>query len=267
MVTKNTYCRAAALLLVAGCATHEDPAPSVRDAHVADAIGALQGAVASCAERRTACAADAADAAACNESFANCRDAAKADITPVLDHAVNQCAESSHACREAAQTPEAKAACSEQLKACVGEDKPLPPARPDAGADRPSPSPVAECITALRTCLEGDAAARTCTSALQACVMAAVGNSEGHDGGRPDDPGHEADAGRPEHPDAGRMDGEHPDAGRMDEEHPPADAGTPTSPDAGASAEAMVCKTAYEQCVASGESREACAHMNKDCRE
>jgi hypothetical protein len=266
MVTKSTYCRAAALLLVVGCATQEDNTPSVRDAHVADAIGALQSAVAGCAERRAACAADAADAAGCNDSFASCRAAAQADVAPFLDRAVNQCAESSRACREAAQTPEAKAACKEQLKACVGEDKPLPPARPDAGADRPSPSPVAECITTLRTCLEGDAAARECTTALHACVMAAVGNSESHDGGKPDDRGH-GDAGRPEHPDAGGMDGEHRDAGRMDDEHPPAEAGMPSSRDAGAAAEAMACKTAYEQCIAGGESREACARMNKDCRE
>jgi hypothetical protein len=267
MISKNTYCGTAALLLVVGCATRDEDARSVRDAHVADAISALQSAVAGCAEQRAACAADAADAAGCNDSFASCRAAAQADVAPFLDRAVNECAESSRSCREAAQTPEAKATCSEQLKGCVGEHKPLSPARPDAGADRPSPAPVAECITALRTCLEGDAAARACTTALHACVMAAVGNGEGHDAGRPDDPGHRADASRPEHPDAGRMDGERKDGGPMDEEPPPADAGTPTSPDAGASAEAMACKTAQEACVAGGESREACARMNKDCRE
>lgn len=263
MLTKNAYWRSAALLLVVGCAARDEDARSVRDAHVAGAISALQSAVASCAEQRAGCA---ADAAGCDASFASCRAAVQADIAPFLDRAVNECAESSRSCREVAQTPEARAACSEQLRACVGEDKPLPPARPDAGADRPSPAPVAECITALRTCLEGVAGARECTTALHACVMAAVGNSAGHGAGKPDDPGH-ADAGRPERPDAGRVDHQPRGAGRMNDQHPPVDAGMPTSPDAGASAEAMACKTAHEQCVAGGQSREACARMNKDCRE
>jgi hypothetical protein len=270
MMMRTTYHASAALLLIAGCTTPDDDTGSIREAHLAGAVSALQGAVASCAAQRAACenTDGAATAAAdCNESFASCRAAAQADTAPNLDRAVNECAETSRTCREAATGVEAKAACTEQLKSCVGEDRPLQPGRADASADHGSAAPVADCITALRTCIEGDTPARACTGALRACVMAAVGNSWGRDGGNPEDLGNSGDAGRPEHPDSGRMDGERPDAGRANGEHPAAEAGTPAAADPGMSAAAMACKTAYDQCLASGQSKDTCARMIKDCRE
>jgi hypothetical protein len=266
MMNRNSRYEIAALLLIAagaGCANQEE-ARTNQDDRVANAVSALQGAVAICAEQRTSCATSEAGAgSSCDDSFASCRAAAQADNAPDLDRAVGQCAEASRVCREAAQTAEAKTACAEQLKSCVGEDRPLPPSRADADSDRVSPSPVAECIAALRTCIEGDAPARECTTALRGCVMAAVGNSKGHDGGKPEGPGDDADAATPERPDSGAA--EHPDAGRADDEPPPVDAGMAASADA--AAEAMACKAAYGACLAGGESRETCARMNKDCRE
>jgi hypothetical protein len=259
MINKLKLHGGAALLLIAGCATHENEPRTLQDAHVADAVSALQGAVAACAEQRASCpSTDAASAMTCDEGFASCREAAQADNGPKLDRAVNECAEASRSCREAARDDEATAACADQLKSCVGENKPLPPERPDAAADRDSPSPVADCISTLRSCIEGGAPAHDCTSALRACVMAAVGHGGGH-GGKPGAPGNSGEAGNTERPDAGRMDGDRPDAGRADEEHPPADAGTAFAPDAGMSAQAMACKAAYEECLAGGESRETCA--------
>lgn len=269
------------------CDDTRNQEPSERSESVLDLSQALQGAVASCAESARMCRA-AGDASgpdeSCAASFDSCRDAATESAGPSMEAAVKVCAEQAKSCRDAAGDDAAKDACKEQLSACVGEQKPdagggsSEAAKPDAG----NMPPVATCISTLRSCLEGDEPARTCTSALQDCIAMTVGHNgtpPDHDAGKPDQDASkpERDASKPDERDAGKpdeRDAERPtlpdaamdgndntprdDAG-MSGSKPPEDAGTPDS--------AKECKEAREQCLASGQDSEACARMQRACRD
>ncbi|HEX6240343.1 MAG TPA: hypothetical protein VFZ61_05600 [Polyangiales bacterium] len=264
--------------------TRSDPQPSSDS--VLSLSQSLQGAVASCAENARSCEAD--GGASCRDDFETCRDTATESAKPGIEAAVNACAAEAKSCRDAATSDDAKAACRDQLRACVGDqkpdagDQPAQPDKPDAG----SKSPVASCISALHTCLEGDEKARVCTEALQQCIA----DSVGHNGqGTPPDadagkPGNDRDAG-PAKPDAAQGDkpdaaqGDRPDAaqggGKPDDKPDaaqgggkPDDAGmSGAEPDAGAADSSKECKAAREACLANGDDKEACARMLRMCRD
>jgi hypothetical protein len=260
--------------LITGLSACDDTPSAPRESagSVLDLSQALQSAVASCAETARTCQ-EAADAAgsddSCRESFDSCRDAAQESAKPALESAVHACTEAAKSCRENASDDDATAACKDQLSGCIGATKAdagANPDKPDEKSDAGSKSPVAPCIEALHTCIEGDAPARTCTSALQACIADTVGhndNGPNPDAGKPDNdagkPDNDAgkpdqDAGKPEH-DAG-MDGK-PDAGKLD----------PGPADAGAADSSKDCKEAREACLANGEDKDACARMQRACRD
>ena len=248
----------------------------------------LQSAVAGCAENARSCEAEAG--ASCRDDFAVCRDAATESAKPAIEAAVSACAEQAKTCRDAATSDDAKAACRDQLRTCVGEQKPdggadpAQPDKPDAGGK----SPVAACISALHTCIEGDQKARVCTEALQQCIADTVGHNgtpPDHDAGKP---GNDRDA-EPSKPDAGQ--GDRPDAaqggGKPDDKPDAAQgggqpndrpdaaqgggkpdaAGNGADPDAGAADSSKECKSARAACLANGEDKDACARMQRACRD
>lgn len=251
---------------------------------VADAVMELSRGLNACAEAQKTCAQADAGADQCRSDFGKCRDAAHAELGPKVDHAVNDCASAARTCRDAATTDAAKAACSDQLHACTGVDTVKP--EKDAGdAEHVSKSPVADCIGALHSCIEGDDPAKTCTDALRLCIDAAVGEGNDGDAGKPDggkpddhgkpDGGDQAkpDAGKPD--DTGKPDGgaqDKPDAGKPEfdagkpDDNGKPDGGDQSKPDAGNTGDSAACKQAFEECVAAGGAREDCARARKDCR-
>jgi hypothetical protein len=284
--------------LIAGLSACDDTPSAPRESagSVLDLSQALQSAVASCAETARSCQ-EAADAAgsddSCRESFDSCRDAAQESAKPALESAVHSCTEAAKSCRENATTDDATAACKDQLGTCIGATKADAGGNPDKPEEQPdagSKSPVAPCIDALHTCIEGDQPARTCTTALQECIAETVGhngNGPDNDAGKPDNDAGKPDAGKPDN-DAGKPDNTgKPDAGKPDndagtpalpdaatgggkpDQTPHADAGKPDPgpADAGAADSSKDCKEAREACLANGEDKEACARMQRACRD
>jgi hypothetical protein len=276
----------AALAGLSACEEARNDPPQSSD-NVLSLSQSLESAVASCAESARSCEAEtgaSTSSASCRENFATCRDAATESANPGIQAAVNVCAEQAKTCRDAATSDDARDACRDQLRSCVGDQKPdaaaepVRPDQPDAGGK----SPVASCISALHSCIEGDEKARVCAEALQQCIADSVGhNGQGtppdHDAGTPGNDrdggpskpdaaqGDKPDAAQGDKPDAGKPDGDKPDAGQGGK--PDAAGMSGTDPDAGAADSAKECKDAREACLANGEDKEACARMLRACRD
>jgi hypothetical protein len=255
-----TIALAATAFSTVGCRDASEPSSQ---ATVSAATEALASAVAACGQQLGECAQETAgDGAAlsmCRDAFTACRQMAGAGAMDGLAGAIQACTDGAGECAKGAKGPEA-AECHDDLVSCLGAQRPDAAARPerDGGPGGDHAAPVAGCIDTLLACVEQDGSAKQCAIEVRACILAAVPAPDGagkHDGGKPDHvPTPPVDL-----PDAA-MGGHVPgtDAGM---------AGNPPGADAGMAGEAPgpSCKEMFDACIAGGETRMACARLQRTC--
>jgi hypothetical protein len=265
---------AAAALSAVGCRESNDGSSQTS---VSAATEALASAVAACGQRLGECAQETAgdgDALSmCRDAFSACRQMAGAGALDGLTDAIQACTDGAGDCAKGARGPDA-AECHDELVTCLGAKRPDAAARPerDGSAGGDSAAAVHACIDTLRACVEQDGSAKQCAVEVRACILAAMpapDHAGMNDGGRPDLPDAAMGGNRPGD-DAG-MAGNPPraDAG-MAGNPPGADAGmagNPPGADAGMAGEAPgpSCKEMFDACIASGETRKACARLQREC--